>query len=147
MPIKDALKLAKRKYKVEEVENGFLVSLKDEKLFYFGRKTQEDITGYIEIYSPKFKTKDGLGVGIPIAEAIKGKNIQMGYDGPSDEEYLVPDEFQVPDEYFYESLCLFYVSSDEDELLGDYSSSDSEESTYNFKTNGTISRVVIYYWK
>ncbi|MHC2990572.1 hypothetical protein OB13_02835 [Pontibacter sp. HJ8] len=146
MSMQDAIRISKQKYNVEEIENGFLASLEGENLFYFSIKRQDDKVGFIEVYSPKFHTKDGMKIGLDISEAIKGKNIRMGFDGLSGEEYLAPDEFQVPNERFYESLCLFYVSSNVDELLGDYGSSDNEESTYRYKTNGKISKILIYYW-
>jgi hypothetical protein len=155
--LNDSLHLVKQivshNYDVKDVEYGGFVVIEDgEELIKVHSKIGDGLIGYIEIYSSKFATSDGLHCGMKIPE-IKNirKDLRLEKDEMTGQEYFAPKELQ---EYPKEgdppnTLNLIYLKSDDGEDLSEryeYNENHGFQSFGKIKDSGKISFFRIYNW-
>ena len=115
-----------------------------------GSKKQNGKIDYIEIKSPKFETRLGLKTGMSI-EQITGiyPSIKVNLDETSGETYIAPYELQNYNGSKPESLCLFYLETNESsETINFVLNELNQTFEADLKGNtGKIKYIRIYKWE
>ncbi len=125
------------RYNLVKDGSDYYLKQNGEKILAIWSKNEKTISG-ISVFSSEFRTAEGIRVGMQMKDLLSiFPCLKMGYS-EWEEEFLVIDKYCAEEK----RIMLAYLSSQDGQSLGTYSSFE----TNDYRINGKVKRIEIYNW-